>query len=49
MELRSSIKSSEPRDYISNRTRGGLVTPCKDLVNILKCVCRNVFQRTYRH
>lgn len=30
------MKSSEPNNYISARTRGGLVTPCNDLVEILK-------------
>ena len=34
--LLQSLKSSEPSDYISARTSGGLVTPCKDLVNILE-------------
>ena len=30
------MKCSEPNNYISARTRGGLITPCKDLVNILE-------------
>ena len=34
--LLQSIKSSEPNNYISARTRGGLVTPCRDLVKIVE-------------
>ena len=34
--LLQNMKSSEPNNYISARTRGGLVTPCNDLVEILK-------------
>jgi hypothetical protein len=34
--LLQSIKNSEPNNYISARTRGGLVTPCRDLVKIVE-------------
>ena len=34
--LLQSIKTSEPNNYISAQTRGGLVTPSRDLVNILE-------------
>ena len=34
--LLQSIKTSEPNNYISARTRGGLVTPSRGLVNILE-------------
>ena len=30
------MKSNETNDFISARTRGGLVTPCSDLVGILE-------------
>jgi hypothetical protein len=34
--LLQSIKSSDPNNYISVRTRGGLATPCRDLVKIVE-------------
>ena len=34
--LLQNLKSSETNNYISARTRGGLVTPCSDLVGILE-------------
>ena len=34
--LLQNMKSSEPNNYISARARGGLVTPCNDLVELLK-------------
>ena len=36
LTLLQSLKSKVTNTYISARTRGGLVTPCQDLVNIVE-------------